>query len=178
MNTDDEKQLRLAIRKAIIPLLKEEFVVEITKTISSELRKALIESTLSVTIDTELVNKSIADFLANRDAPVIKVEQKDFDVKPLIEAIGKGASDQGVFLEQIVKKDAPRSVADYRPHDQDAEEGSIYAYYGFQDQTGAWYIMRSSATDQRYAGGSSDYSKAWGDRAKQSYGFISEALNG
>lgn len=51
------------------------------------------------------------------------------------------------------------------------EVTGTYEYYGFEDASGNWYILRvtSASGIYQYAAGSSAYSTAWTNRASQSY---------
>lgn len=51
----------------------------------------------------------------------------------------------------------------------DIDATSEPKYYGFEDKSGSWYIMRESGETYRYAAGSSNYSTAWSGRVGQTY---------
>ena len=55
----------------------------------------------------------------------------------------------------------------YRINDIDESDPN---YYGFTDESGAWFIMREQTSGAyRYTQGSTDYSTNWTNRASQSY---------
>jgi hypothetical protein len=53
-------------------------------------------------------------------------------------------------------------------------------YYGFEDNTGSWYILKETVSagndSYQYVAGSSAYSTAWTNRASQSYASFSSVF--
>ena len=51
------------------------------------------------------------------------------------------------------------------------EATATYKYFGFQDASGNWYIMRKTIATNifEYVAGASAYSTAWTNRASQTY---------
>ncbi len=179
----DETQIKLAVRKAILPILKDELVTEIAKTVGEELRKALVDIPLTVEIDSQKLDKHLADFLAKRDAPKIIVQPAEVRVEsnwdPIIKVL------EGIDRAEILRKAeeagktyaSPDAISDYRPHDQDSA-GKIYKYFGFVAPSGGWYIMRQAKQEQRYTAGIGNYEDAWEKREKQSFGLIEGKIGG
>jgi len=64
-------------------------------------------------------------------------------------------------------------LSEYKPHDE--EEGDT-DYYGFLHRSGAWYIVEGTDDQQRYAAGSTGYSKAWAKKEDLDYTYIDEAF--
>jgi hypothetical protein len=60
----------------------------------------------------------------------------------------------------------------YRFNDSDDTDGT-YDYFGFSAEDGSWLIKRmtKSASELRYATGTTGYAAAWTGRASQSYGY-------
>jgi hypothetical protein len=58
------------------------------------------------------------------------------------------------------------------------EETGTYKYYGFEDASGNWYIMRKTLATNAYlySAGSSNYSTNWTNRASLSYTSYSTAF--
>ncbi len=184
MDRSEELRTMGMIRKALAPLLKEEIIKAVGEAVATQtasqlepilekvlsnekvLQKALSSAlgNINVTVDTSSLDKRIQDFLEKRDTHIT--------YEPNIEVTVPGLSKVAETLAKAT------SISDYRPHDQDSVDESIYDFFGFVHPSGAWYIMRSSASDQRYTAGFNKYDAAWEDRKKQSYGLIDEAFNG
>ena len=53
------------------------------------------------------------------------------------------------------------------------DSGLVYAYYGFLDKDGNWYIMREDITTNayRYTRGAANYTTNWTNRATLTYDY-------
>lgn len=97
----------------------------------------------------------------------------------------KGKTDSGLNLEVRVDSQGQIYIANpggggggggsAKPTDaygiNNTEDTGTYKYFGFEDSSGAWYIMRKTiATNTyQYAKGASNYLTAWTNRASQTY---------
>lgn len=111
-----------------------------------------------------------------------KTEVPETDFTPLLEA-WQGISEQLVSIENATRmKPVPGSMTISNLTDlpsliggvwyiSNSEETGTYKYYGFEDSSGNWYILRKTLATNvyLYSAGTSSYSTGWTDRATLTY---------
>ena len=58
----------------------------------------------------------------------------------------------------------------------DIDDAGTTKYFGFTDQDGAWFILRLTATQARYAHGTTSYQTAWSTRVDLAYDYFYNAF--
>lgn len=126
---------------------------------------------------------ALSDSLANKVKESVVVEHKTIDnttvqQTPLPKELIDILRMQGEAITLLKNQPKPRSLEDYRPHDQDKNKLAGISYFGFADMAGNWYILCQQGKMQRYAAGQSDYIAAWKSRGDHQYTTLAGAMNG
>lgn len=98
---------------------------------------------------------------------------KDEKVEALLQFVttisgGSGGSDASAS-NQTTQIELVSPLDKYFP--ADIEEAAT-SYYGFTDKDENWYILRATATQNRFHSGSGNYATAWTNRASHSYDYF------
>jgi len=100
-------------------------------------------------------------------------EQKEIDLRPIVEEIKKVNIEVKAPEAKIIKSDNPYDL--YKP--ADVKKGGGSSYYGYLAPDGRWFIMRVGGrinTSYRYASGKGNYVKAWEKKSSHDYKRYSE----
>lgn len=106
--------------------------------------------------------------VVNVPQPKVVVQEREIDLKPLINEINKGGKPGKTLL----------TLSDYKAQDINDLDPSIQ-YVGFVNPMGGWYIIENNLLENslRYKFGRKNYKKAWEKPQEHQYKLLNEALN-
>lgn len=181
---DKKRKLKLAKLKHKKP---EPIQVTVDMTKAEEAIDRLTELLEDIESRRESDLETFSEHLTSLEG-IVKGALQTNNTEPLVEAIGNIKIVSNTKPEINIRKfNVPTPqvkvvntnddiYASYKASDTDVGEQN--SYYGFLDNSGAWFVLRQSGSDKasfRYAFGNKDYSKNWSAREKLTYGYYSES---